>query len=74
MRNNVSNFEEPIGHSSNQVCSSHHHNTGSDEDETSKYRSTQLLVSSLSFLRRRSTTEMIPITLDEIFRLVFMLS
>ncbi|CAH8631763.1 unnamed protein product [Schistosoma mattheei] len=68
MRNNVSNFEEPIGHSSNQVCSSHHHNTGSDEDETSKYRSTQLLVSSLSFLRRRSTTEMIPITLDEIFR------
>ncbi|CAH8649687.1 unnamed protein product [Schistosoma guineensis] len=68
MRNDVSNFEEPIGHSSNQVCSSHHHNTGSDEDETSKYRSTHLLVSSLSFLRRRSTTEMIPITLDEIFR------
>ncbi|CAH8678085.1 unnamed protein product [Schistosoma rodhaini] len=68
MRNTTTNFQESLGHSSNQACSSHHHNVESDEDEASKYKSTHLLVSSLSFLRRRSSTEMIPITLDEIFR------
>ncbi|CAH8581830.1 unnamed protein product [Schistosoma turkestanicum] len=68
MKNNTTNYDAPDGNSSNQASSSHPNNDESDDDEASKYKSTHLLVSSLSFLRRRSSTHMIPITLDEIFR------
>ncbi|KAH8866579.1 Two pore calcium channel protein 2 [Schistosoma japonicum] len=68
-RNNTSDFEEPISHSINRASSSNNNYAEGDDDESSKYKSTHLLVSSLSFLRRRSSAEMISITLDEIFRL-----
>ncbi|KAH8866576.1 Two pore calcium channel protein 2 [Schistosoma japonicum] len=67
-RNNTSDFEEPISHSINRASSSNNNYAEGDDDESSKYKSTHLLVSSLSFLRRRSSAEMISITLDEIFR------